>query len=227
MKKQTTTGWSKRMIPGLLCFLALGFSGAVAKPGEQVENPAPQSPSTPLAMEQDFSIAVMWEGRQVGNLVLAAGTPLELTRIENGMLVCRHKNQQVRIPSNLTNFDPAIHQAAPPALKKETLTATSADPTPPAPPEDWRKLVDYAERQRAFTRQSTPAMRYQQYSFHKAHSPDAVRMSLQRVQKDSTLTPEQKDFANEMQVAFGLYRRGLWSEFETSVRIALHRLTSG
>lgn len=184
-------------------------------------SPSPSPKPVQLAIKTDYTMPVVFDGQQVGSTVLTVGTPLELEREENGMLICRQGKQRFRIPASVTNYDPAMHLPNKAARLQEKVEKEKKVVAVKAKLDDWERVIKYADRVKDFTTNKKQTLRIQQYTYMQAQSPNTVRIALLRLIKNPELSVEKQAFVKTLKSAFSNYDARRWAEFETLTLEAL------
>lgn len=181
-------------------------------------------------MVNDYSIPVIWDGREVGNVSLEAGEVLELLSVQGEVLVCKRAKQTVRIPARYTNYNPQIHKPDNPAKAKAALE-TNIEAFKPTLPEDAKPATDkssyplwlppelsqlarYAASIQKLTETQKKQMRYYLYANSQYHQADNYRYRIAEWSEQQDNSPKLTKFLMTFDQAIKAFEKRDWEVFE-------------
>lgn len=179
------------------------------------------------------SLPIQWEGRVIGQLVLPVGKEIEVVKVEGGVHTCRNANQTFTLmgdclepvvppppPAPMVTMPAPAPAVLPSSATGQTVESPPAPSPPPLRPPNWDPVESYlAEVERHLASTDLNA-RYFQYGKLGRFSGRQIRPQV-RQWKSADPSDARVIEARALDAALTSYDRGLWTQFEKELRVAL------
>jgi hypothetical protein len=193
---------------------------------EQAPGPTPVviKPKKRVRMVSGHSIPIIWDGRQLGTLMLSVGEVLQVISDQGQELELQKGKQKFRVPKSYTSYDLAEDEPPEPLTSGETPAAkaqreqASLSVARKGSPEEDRVIVyAYLEQTKKFLAQTPQNVRTYQYVYLKKNAPGKATQALARLRSDPGVAEADRQMYEALHKAFTFYTLGMWSKFEEYV----------